>query len=310
MLGDFNATSSNQRLTFFQKIKIKKVQTCFKSSIGLAIDLILTNNSYLYKKSQSFETGISNHHYLIFTMVKSKYERMPPKTITYRSHKYFTELLKEAIRSDCSYIEGENLIEKRFDQFAPMKKIVLRGNNKPHMTSQLRQEKKRSRIKNKANKSGKIADKRTYKTQGNLVVKLNKKAKNSFLKNQTTENPTNKTKMFWKLCKPFFTEKGFRQKQKFTLKTKRRVTSSETAITNIFNNYFVNITKSLNIPEQNAENYQNNTDLEKTLEMFESHPSVRHIKKVTSDTKFSFQHALPWGTYQTIMELNKNKTTS
>ena len=143
-------------------------------------------------------------------MVKSKYERMPPKTITYRSHKYFTELLKEAIRSDCSYIEGENLIEKRFDQFAPMKKIVLRGNNKPHMTSQLRQEKKRSRIKNKANKSRKIADKRTYKTQGNLVVKLNKKAKNSFLKNQTTENPTNKTKMFWKLCKPFFTEKGFR----------------------------------------------------------------------------------------------------
>ena len=44
--------------------------------------------------------------------------------------------------------------------------------------------------------------------------------------------------------------------------------------------------------------------------MFESHPSVRHIKNVTSDTKFSFQHALPWGTYQTIMQLNKNKTTS
>ena len=31
---------------------------------------------------------------------------------------------------------------------------------------------------------------------------------------------------------------------------------------------------------------------------------------MTSDTKFSFQHVLPWEMYQTIMELNKNKATS
>ena len=46
------------------------------------------------------------------------------------------------------------------------------------------------------------------------------------------------------------------------------------------------------------------------METFESHPSVRHIKERTSDTKFSFQHVLPWETYQTIIELNKNKATS
>ena len=90
--------------------------------------------------------------------------------------------------------------------------------------------------------------------------------KNSFLKKQITETTTNKTKIFWKLCKPFFTEKGFHYKQKFTLKTKRGVTSSETTIANIFNNYFVNITKSLNIPARNPENSRNNTDLEKILE--------------------------------------------
>ena len=70
---------------------------------------------------------------------------MPLKAITYRSYKTFTEeQFKEAIRSDCSYTEGCNLtslqhvIEKRFDQFASMKKVVLRGNNKPHMTSRLK----------------------------------------------------------------------------------------------------------------------------------------------------------------------------
>ena len=46
------------------------------------------------------------------------------------------------------------------------------------------------------------------------------------------------------------------------------------------------------------------------METFESHPSVRHIKEVTSDTKFNFQHVYPWETYQTIMELNRNKATS
>ena len=38
---------------------------------------------------------------------KSKYEWMPPETITYRTYKNFTEKqFKEAIRSGCSYIEG------------------------------------------------------------------------------------------------------------------------------------------------------------------------------------------------------------
>ena len=53
------------------------------------------------------------------------------------------------------------------------------------------------------------------------------------------------------------------------------------------------------------EDYRNNTDLKKILETFNSHhPSVRHIKEVTSGTKFSFQHVLPRETYQIIMELN------
>ena len=39
--------------------------------------------------------------------------------------------------------------------------------------------------------------------------------------------------------------------------------------------------------------------------MFERHPSVRYTE-VTSDTKFSFQHVLPWETNQIIMELNKS----
>ena len=42
------------------------------------------------------------------------------------------------------------------------------------------------------------------------------------------------TKIFWKLCNLFFTGKGFHYIQKFTLKTKTGVTSSERTIANIF----------------------------------------------------------------------------
>ena len=79
---------------------------------------------------------------------------------------------------------------------------------------------KRSKLKNKTNNSGKPADKTAYKKQRNLVVKANKEAKKSSLK-KTTENTTNKTKIFWKSWEPFFTEKGFHYKQKINLKTKR-----------------------------------------------------------------------------------------
>ena len=39
---------------------------------------------------------------------------------------------------------------------------------------------KRSRLKNKANKSGQPVDETAYKTQSNLVVQLNKEARKSF----------------------------------------------------------------------------------------------------------------------------------
>ena len=130
----------------------------------------------------------------------------------------------------------QDLIEEKARSICPVKKIVLRGNNKSHMTSQSRKAiMKRSRLKNKANKT-------VYKKHRNLFIKLKKEAKK-----QITENVTNKAKKFWKLCKPFVNEKGFHYKQKFT-KTKRGVISSKTTIENIFNNYFLNIAKSLNAP--------------------------------------------------------------
>ena len=62
---------------------------------------------------------------------------------------------------------------------------------------------KRSRFNNKANKSGRPADKTAYKTQRNLGVKLNKETKKPFLKNQITDSAT-KNKKFVEIMQTFF----------------------------------------------------------------------------------------------------------
>ena len=64
----------------------------------------------------------------------------------------------------------------------------------------------RSRLKNKANKSGKEEDLKAYKKQRNLVLKLNRKAKKNFLKSFISTN--DKMKLLEALQTLFYKE-GF-----------------------------------------------------------------------------------------------------
>ena len=46
--------------------------SCFKSINPTCIDLILTNKPNLFKLSANFETGLSDHHKFVSTIMKSK----------------------------------------------------------------------------------------------------------------------------------------------------------------------------------------------------------------------------------------------
>ena len=83
VIGDFNETETSPALDSFldeQKYKnIIKNKTCFKSVKGSCIDLILTSRPNQF--TNVFETGISDHHLLIYTMLKSTYTKW--------NHKFF-----------------------------------------------------------------------------------------------------------------------------------------------------------------------------------------------------------------------------
>ena len=77
IMGDFNLEPHDKRLGYFLNsnnlVNLVKTNTCFKGS-GSCIDLILTNRKYSFKNTTSYETGLSDHHHMILTMLKTTFQ--------------------------------------------------------------------------------------------------------------------------------------------------------------------------------------------------------------------------------------------
>ena len=91
------------------------------------------------------------------------------------------------------------------NKHAPKKIKTLRGNQKLHLNKTLRKANmRRSQLKNKANKTWNATDVSNYKKQRNYVVKLNNQCKKDHFGRL---NPEKGSKPFWKICKPYFSNK-------------------------------------------------------------------------------------------------------
>ena len=95
ILGDFNMEMNDNALALlveaYKLYSLVKGSTCFKSKRGRCIDLMLTNRKPSFMESQSFETGFSDHHNLIYTVLKSTFVKLPPKIVKYQEYKHFAK---------------------------------------------------------------------------------------------------------------------------------------------------------------------------------------------------------------------------
>ena len=93
ILGDFNLKPTDPLLmTFLNEhdlINLIKNNTCFEGE-GSCIDLILTNRKFSFKTSTSFETGLSDHHHLTYSKLKTTFHKEETKTLIYRNYKTFS----------------------------------------------------------------------------------------------------------------------------------------------------------------------------------------------------------------------------
>ena len=105
-------------------------------------------------------------------------------------------------------------------------------------------------------------------TPTQLCLNFLRKTKKNFYK-ALDEKQVSDSKTFWKNVKPFFSDKGINW-WKITLAEKNAIVVEEEKIaTNIINNYFINITKNLNLKP-----------LEKNkVDMFENHISIKKYMK-------------------------------
>ena len=82
VIGGFNLEPIQVYLETFMKthnyFNLIKNNTCFKRP-GSCIDLILTNRKHCFQGTSSFETGLNDHHQLIYSILKSTFEKEEPK---------------------------------------------------------------------------------------------------------------------------------------------------------------------------------------------------------------------------------------
>ena len=94
---------------------------------------------------------------------------------------------------------------------------------------------------------------------------------------------TNRKPYFWKKIKSFFSDKGL-QTNNIILKDKNRLVTDSSIIANTFNNYFINITNTLNLKPFTPKS----KSLFDLLKLYEDHFSVLKIKeKYKMQNKFS-----------------------
>ena len=163
-MGDFNTDINHSCMKTFCEsytlYSLIKEPTCHKNPQNPS-SFILTNSPYSFQNSCVIETGLSDFHMMIVTLMKTTYEKLKPRIVNYRDYKnvcndtfgqiLMEKLSTENINTNCGGFE--KFLQICIDTlkiFAPCKKkYSRRGNNMPFLNKSLKKTNmKRNRLRN------------------------------------------------------------------------------------------------------------------------------------------------------------------
>ena len=340
IIGDMNAEPQNEYvLDFCQAYNCKNLiyeKTCFKNHENPScIDLMITNVPKSFQGSVAIETGLSDFHKLTLSIMKVFYKKQKPIIINYRDYRNFdNDAFMNDVKEKVSQFNHEDRFNKFdlfkgtvfriFDDHAKLKKKYVRANQAPFINKRVKKEiMKRSRLRNKFFKTKNEIDRLNYNKQRNFCLSLIRNEKKKYFSNINTGDITD-SKKFWKTVKPLFTEK-ISIKPKITLIEKNNtsqegqddlvienVISDDIGVSEVFNEYFVNIVPNLKITELIIdENFTETADkLSDSINKFKNHPSIIMIKtKNNSPDTFSFSKTTYDNVLQKIDSLDVTKAS-
>ena len=195
-LGDFNSETTEHFMKEFclayNLHNLVKEPTCYKNPLKPSlIDLILTNKTGCFQHTQTIETGLSDHHKMTLTVLRTSIPKQAPIMVTYRNYKTFdpvifshelNEKLNEIDNANVNYEVFRSNYTMLLNEHAPVKKKLVRANNAPFMTKHLSKAiMNRSRLRNKFLKTPNSENDINYKRQRNYCANLSKKEKKKII---------------------------------------------------------------------------------------------------------------------------------
>ena len=260
---------------------------------------------------------------MVSTFLKSHFQRLPPKKITYRNLKKIDE---NTFRNDINQMDYNKLYDSEepfdvltrafrmvIDRHAPLKSKTLRGNQEPHMNKRLSKSiMTRSRIRNKYNKWRSRENFLALKEAKKNCKKIAEEEKrNHFVK--ATENGIMSSKSFWKLTKPLLTNKGSTFKTNIQLVEDGIIINDDKEIAEIFNDHYINIVENAtgtapSTVSNNTSQDQDRTNVNQIIENYKNHPSIEKIRENVPENELEF--TLPFATKEHINKIIKNLDTS
>ena len=152
---------------------------------------------------------------------------------------------------------------------------------------------KRSKLKNKANKTKHPVDIKMYKKQRNYVVGLNKQAKFRHFNNLDCKKDA---KPFWDKCKPYSSNKHTRGDTNIMLKEKGEILLKNDVIDNTLSNFFDSLVKSINLFKWPDISWDSTTlssvldRIDRIILKYKFYPNIISIKQnIHHIEKFSFR---------------------
>ena len=231
-LGDFKVGMEDSSIKIFcsnsNLINMINMPICYKSpDKPTCIDLVLINCAGSFQNSCATETGLSDFHKMIVTVMKASSRKIEPRVINYRdakgfSNERFKESFLENLKGKLSKNSGKsfrnfiNTCNTVLDKQLAKKKKYFRSNQSHFMNKTLSKViMLRTKLRTKFFKNRSNENKTNYVKQLNRCVSLLRKMNRVYYSNLDEKN-TCDNKTFWKVVKPMLSKK-IKSNEKMTL---------------------------------------------------------------------------------------------
>ena len=290
--------------------------TCFKGLSSSVIDLCIVSKPSRFGAVFNKNCGLSDWHNFIAIGTKLNLPKAKTKVINYRSYKKFDE---QAFKRDVSYVPFHlldlfddmddkywfynHLISDVVNEHAPLKMKYIKGNNAPHMNSELKHLMYKKRMSQNAywKKKGDIKLWETYRKDRNEFVKKSRLSRQEYFRIRCQKGAQDKG--FWHTIKPYITDKVNNQDD-IMLKEGDDIIINENDIVNVFNDYFKSITE--HIGNNDLTDIPNVGNIK---EKYSDHPSIKLINDNCNSDEIGLDLLTVDQVHKMLSKVNPKKAT-